>query len=168
MSRQLFCVALYFSERCHDLVHVLLVAEQCRLRNPNCFPCGALRIRKWLLQEGVSLLARSLAQAFSIFAIAEHVQFVERWITRLVRDAFRVHCLNKAFGRNASEVLLIKVKNVGVLAVAGAALVELLWSDSGKFAQFAIEHARVLMPKTRLLVEAPELCAKHCALPFAQ
>src|SRR5579864_1365965 len=168
MSRQLFCVALYFSERCHDLVHILLVAEQCRLRNPNCFPCGALRIRKWLLQEGVSLLARSLAQAFSIFAISENVQFVERGIARLVGDAFRVYCLNKAFGRNTSELLLIKVKNVGVLSIAGATLVHLLRGDPRDFAQFSIEYACVLMAAARLLVETPELRAKHCALPFAQ
>jgi len=76
MSRQLFCVAVYFSDGRNYLVHVFLVAEQRRLRNPNRFPCRALRIRKWLLQEGVSLFPSGFAQAFAIFAAAETVQFM--------------------------------------------------------------------------------------------
>src|SRR5205807_6421117 len=73
LHRKSSWVSLYFLDCRDDLVHVLLVAQQRRLRDPNRFPCGAPGIGKRILKESVLLLAGGLAQALAIFAIAKHM-----------------------------------------------------------------------------------------------
>src|SRR5215467_6058428 len=93
---------------------------------------------------------------------------MQGWIAGLVRNAFLIHRFDETVGGYASELVLIEVEDVCILPVPSAAFIEFLRCDAGNFAQFAIEHARVLMPAPGLPVESAQLRHKHRALPFAQ
>src|SRR5207249_9496496 len=90
LSRNVLRASLNFCDCCGDLVHVFFIAEQRRLRNPNGFPRRPLSVRKFLPQERVIFCGLSSRETLAILATATHIQLVQRRMTRLVRNAFRV------------------------------------------------------------------------------
>src|SRR5207248_2978267 len=168
VSGEFLRALLDFSKCRHNLIDVFFIAEQRGLWNPNRFPGCPLSVRKRLFQECVLLLGLRSTQALAIFAIAKHVQVVQWWIACLVRNSFCVHCLDKAFGRDAGKLLLVYVEDVGVLSISCAARIELLRRKPWNFAQFAVENPRILVPTLSLLIQSPQLGSKYRTLPLAE
>src|SRR5689334_22081989 len=108
------------------------------------------------------------AQPLAVFSVAEHVELVHWRIAGLVRNAFRVHCSEKALRRNTGKLFAVDVKDVCILTVAGAAFVKLLRGNAGYLTEFAIQQARILVTSEGLLIEPSELRHQDDALPFAE
>ena len=79
-------VPLDLADGLGDLVHVLLVAEQQNLRQPDRLPRAPRRVREVALEEGVILPARFWQQALEVVPL-EQAQLVQRRIAGLVGDA---------------------------------------------------------------------------------
>src|SRR6266704_6454917 len=77
-------------QRCCDLMHVLLISQQCWLRDPDRLPSGSVGVGKISLQERVFFLGLSAGKFLSIFAALEHVEIVQRRVTRLRSEERRV------------------------------------------------------------------------------
>src|SRR5450759_3698127 len=112
-------VPLNFGDCRRNFVHVLFVAQQRKLRNPDRLPCGPLGMRKRLLQEWMRFRCLADAEAFPVLPIEKTIKVVQRRITRLMRNPFSVHGCDKVLRRDAGKVLSIHMKDVSVLAVPG-------------------------------------------------
>src|SRR5690348_5774018 len=161
-------VALNLLQRGNDFMHIFLIAQQRRLRNPYCFPGGALRLGKTAVQEIVFFFGLLAAQLLAVFAAGERIQGVQRWIAGLVGNALSLHGFDEALGGDAGKRLAIVMKDVGILAVAVAAHIVLLRRDALNFAQQLVEEAGIFVAARGLLVQARELHIEHGALPLAE
>src|SRR5579871_115274 len=179
-ARDLFCcclrgvgcnllgIALNLPDRGRDLIHVFFIAKQRELRNPDGLPCGALRMREFLLQEIMFFRRLCAAEALPVIAIAEAVELVQRWIARLRRDAFGIQCRDEILGRDAGEFFSVYMEDICVLTIARAARVTLLRSDARDLREEFVEHSALTMAVECLFFQAAELYVQNCALPFTQ
>ena len=67
-----------------------------------------------------------------------------------------------------ANCLAIQVKDVGILPIASAALIKLLWRNARDLAEFAIQHSGILMTPPGLLIQTSQLRHQNHALPFAE
>src|SRR5207245_3832350 len=89
-------------QRCRDLMHVLLISQQCWLRDPDRLPSGSVGVGKISFQERVFFLGLSAGKFLSILADIEHVEIVQRRVTRLIGNVLGIYCLNESFNTLSS------------------------------------------------------------------
>ena len=133
-------------------MHIFFIAQQRRLRYPDGFERGAVRIRITRLKKSVSLLRLRATQPSAIFAILKYIQSVDRRIACLIRDSFRIHRFDQAFCGGAGKLLGIDMEEVSVMAVAGATRVQRLRRDAGNLREQLVEQARDVFTGDKVLV----------------
>ena len=151
-----------------DFVHVLFIAKERRLWNPDGLESGAVRHWIWRLQKSMGFGGLGAAETLAIFTALENVERVERRVAGLIRNAFRVDGLDELMGVRRGEVLRINVENVGVVTVARAPRIELLRRDPRNLRQQLIQKARILVASSGLAIETGELHAENGPLPLTQ
>ena len=70
--------------------------------------------------------------------------------------------------KDVMESSPVNMEDIGVMPVARATFIMVLWGYPFDFAQDAIKQAPVLVPSNRLLIQPSQLRTEHRALPFAQ
>src|ERR1700757_1126004 len=150
ISRNRACVALNFPDRFRNLVHIFLVTEQGKLRNPDCFPSRTLCVWEFLLQEVMLLCRLYSGQTLPVLAAPKTIQFMKWRITRLCRNSFGVQCRDEILGRDSGKFFGIDVENVRILAIARATRVAFLRCDPRNVGQQLVEEATVAVPIRRL------------------
>jgi len=149
-------------------VHVFLIAKERGLGNPDGLQSGAMRVGITCLEEGMGLGRLRATQPFAVLTVLENVQGVDWRIAGLIGDTLGIHGLNQFFCAGTGELFGVDVKDVGIMAVASAAGIEFLWSDTGNLGKEFIEETGILVTALRLCIEARQLNAENGTLPLAQ
>src|SRR5215469_6948769 len=155
-------------QRRGNFMHVFLVSEQGRLRDPHRLPSCAMSFRETSLQKWVGLFGLPAGQPLSVFPAFEYVKLMQRRVACLIRNALSIHGSNELFSTDPPESVAVNMKNISVLSVARALRRQFLRGDAFDIWKKTVQQTCVLVAVRGLLIEARELRAKDGALPFAE
>src|SRR3954468_17953258 len=161
-------IPLNLPDRARNLVHVLIVAQKRKLRNPDGLPRRTLRVRELLLQELMLRCRLRSAQALAVFATAEAIQVMQWRIARLRRNPLGIQCGNEVLRRNPGELFRIHMEDVRVLTIARASRIALVRRDARDFCKQTVKKSALAVAMKSLFFQSPQLHVQNCSLPLAE